>query len=93
MNLDVDIIIDGLGGTNEAARLAGVRPPSVSEWRQRGVIPEGPRALLAHECEKRGLARPWQLFPLTWHRIWPNRIGEEGAPAVAAEPEGLRHAG
>lgn len=30
-------IIDALGGTAEVARLCNVRPPSVSEWRVRGI--------------------------------------------------------
>ena len=35
-------IIDALGGTFEVARLCEVRPPSVSEWRHKGI----PRARL-----------------------------------------------
>lgn len=39
-------IIDKLGGTAEVARLCQVRPPSVSEWRVRG-IPQARRLYLA----------------------------------------------
>ena len=35
-------IIDRLGGTSEVARLCEVKPPSVSEWRHKGI----PRAQL-----------------------------------------------
>ena len=30
-------IIDALGGTFEVARLCEVQPPSVSEWRHKGI--------------------------------------------------------
>ena len=39
-------IIDALGGTAEVARLCNVRPPSVSEWRAKG-IPDARRMYLA----------------------------------------------
>lgn len=29
--------------------------------------------------------RRWDLRPDDWHRIWPELIGSEGAPAVADE--------
>ena len=29
--------IDKLGGTTEVARLCDIRPPSVSEWRRKGI--------------------------------------------------------
>lgn len=35
-------IIDAIGGTFEVARICEVQPPSVSEWRRRGI----PRARL-----------------------------------------------
>lgn len=38
-------IIDLLGGTVEVSRLCEVRPPSVSEWRHRG-IPKARRQFL-----------------------------------------------
>ncbi len=38
-------IIDALGGTAEVARICNVRPPSVSEWRVKG-IPEARRMYL-----------------------------------------------
>lgn len=38
-------IIDALGGTAEVARLCNVRPPSVSEWKVKG-IPEARRMYL-----------------------------------------------
>ena len=34
-------------------------------------------------CEKNsgGIVRRWDLRPDDWHRIWPELIGAEGAPA------------
>lgn len=32
-----DEIIDALGGTSEVARLCEIQPPSVSEWRRKGI--------------------------------------------------------
>lgn len=29
----------------------------------------------------------WDLFPTSWHRIWPELIGTPGAPAIPAEQE------
>jgi DNA-binding transcriptional regulator YdaS (Cro superfamily) len=39
-------IIDALGGTGRVAALLGIEPPSVSEWRKRG-IPTARRQTLA----------------------------------------------
>ena len=32
-----NLIIDRLGGTSETARLCDIQPPSVSEWRKKGI--------------------------------------------------------
>jgi len=32
-------------------------------------------------------ARLWDLRPDDWHRIWPELIGTEGAPAIATATE------
>ena len=32
-----NLIIDRLGGTSETARLCGIKPPSVSDWRKTGI--------------------------------------------------------
>ena len=37
MEQDPNIIIDRLGGTSEVARIFGIQPPSVSEWRSFGI--------------------------------------------------------
>jgi DNA-binding transcriptional regulator YdaS (Cro superfamily) len=32
-------VIEHFGGISETARALGVKPPSVSEWKRRGVVP------------------------------------------------------
>ena len=39
-------------------------------------------AALERACN--GEVRRWELRPDDWHRIWPELIGTEGAPAVPA---------
>lgn len=75
-------LIDALDGTSETARLTRVKPSSVSEWRANGVIPRDKLVLVAVQLEQRTQWRRWHLLPDCWHRIWPELIGTEGAPAV-----------
>ena len=42
---DAILITDAIGGATATARFFGIKQPSVSEWRSRGVIP---RARLRH---------------------------------------------
>ena len=76
-------LIDLLGGTAAVARRIGARLASVSEWRQRG-IPEGRLIELGAEMQNLGGPARWELRPADWHRIWPELVGTEGAPAVPA---------
>lgn len=39
---------------------------------------------IVEECGA-GAVRLWDLRPADWHRIWPELIGADGAPAVPAE--------
>ena len=82
MDIDVVRLIDALGGTNATARATGVKPPSVSEWRKSGIFPADKLVLVACRLEERQVATRFELFPNTWHRIWPDLIGTEGAPEV-----------
>lgn len=80
--------IDILGGTTAAARLLNIKPPSVHEWRQKG-IPDGrmPEIAPLVEAASGGRWKRWDLLPTTWHRIWPELIGAPGAPAVPEPAE------
>lgn len=81
--------IDILGGTTAVARLLDIKPPSVHEWRAKGAIPESRLLQLAPALEvaSGGKWSRWTLFPATWHRIWPELIGREGAPSVPQPAE------
>ena len=57
-------LIDKLGGTTEVARLCDIRPPSVSEWRRKGIPKPWMKFL--------ELARP-DAFPIVERRSGPDR--------------------
>lgn len=40
---------------------------------------------VAIELETSGAVRRWDLRPNDWHRIWPELIGQPGAPDVPAD--------
>ena len=45
------------------------------------------------EAASDGQVRRWHMFPDTWHRVWPELIGAEGAPPVPVdEPQEVRDA-
>lgn len=77
-------LIDALGGTLAVAALVGVKPPSVSGWKDAGRIPADKRIRLAPIAESLGITTRKELFPDDWHRIWPELIGTEGAPDAPA---------
>ena len=87
--LQASKLIDALGGTTAVARLVGVKPPSVHEWRGR-EIPLDKMVLLVVPLQAAGFLR-WDLRPDDWHRIWPELIGTEGAPEVPSSE--VSHAG
>ena len=66
-----------LGGTAATARLAGVKMPSVSAWKESG-IPEGQLVVLAPSIEKlsKGKYTRIGLFPNRWKQIWPELESE-----------------
>ena len=57
-------LIDKLGGTTEVARLCDIRPPSVSEWRRKGIPKPWMKFL--------ELARP-DAFPIVERRSGADR--------------------
>ena len=72
-------LIDALGGTFAVASLTGVKPPSVSGWKESGRIPDDKRIRLAPVAEERGIATRKELFPDDWHLIWPELATTEKA--------------
>lgn len=66
-------LITELGGPSELARITGCKPPSVTEWRSRGIPPERCPAI---ERAKQGRWSCEQLRDdIVWRRIpdpnWP----------------------
>lgn len=47
-----------------------------------GLRKLAPENCVAIERATAGAVRRWDLRPADWHRIWPELIGAEGAPAV-----------
>lgn len=74
---------ESVGSQAALAEAIGVRQPTVSEWAR------GDRPIPIERCVdiERATGRTvmrWHLRPTDWHRIWPELIGTEGAPAVPA---------
>lgn len=80
-------LIDLLGGTTQLARRLRISGAAVSEMRKNG-IPAARKVELGADIERLTAHRlpRWKLRPQDWHRIWPELIGIEGAPAVPTEP-------
>jgi DNA-binding transcriptional regulator YdaS (Cro superfamily) len=82
-------LIDLLDGTNAVANLFGIKPPSVSEWRHKG-IPEDKLIRMAPLIEQRskGKWKRWDLRPNDWWLLWPELRKAKGAPRIP-EQEGV----
>lgn len=66
------------------AKLIGVAPSFVNQWiKSDRPIPIQTCVVIEQKTE--GEVRRWDLRPSDWHRIWPELIGVEGAPAVPAD--------
>ena len=65
-------IIDVLGGTTKVAKLCGISPAAVSQWRTAGV-PQEKLVFLAAQLEKKSKGKYSRkgMFPSNWHQIWP----------------------
>lgn len=79
-------IIDRLGGTSAVARLCRVRPPSVSEWRRRG-IPDARRQLLQLLHPEAFAALPAEPPPAPAGKEQGERSNHANAPCKA-QPTG-----
>jgi DNA-binding transcriptional regulator YdaS (Cro superfamily) len=66
-------LIDMLGRPAKVAKLCGVTVQAVCQWRNNNSIPAAPLMLIAAtiERESHGLVSRQDLFPKTWHIIWP----------------------
>lgn len=81
-------VLDAGGNSVVSARLR-VSEQRLSNWLERGVpVPE----CAAMEIAVEGRWRRWDERPADWHRIWPELVGTEGAPAPAANDMEIRSA-
>lgn len=70
-----------VGSQSALAEAIGVKQPTISEW-VRGDRPVPiERCTAIEQATDRAVMR-WDLRPDDWHRIWPELIGIEGAPAL-----------
>lgn len=83
-----------MGSASALARLLNVKPPTIFEWRN-GERPVPIERCVEIERATDGDVRRWDLRPEDWHRIWPELIDADGAPAIAppsADPQQARAA-
>lgn len=68
--MDTTNIIQTLGGTFAVAKMCGVTPPAVSQWRTNG-IPANKLVLIAMQLEKKSNGL-WSRKEIpNWKQIWP----------------------
>jgi hypothetical protein len=66
--MDANELIDALGGNRMVAKLAGVRPSAVSNWRRFGAIPPRLFILFRDACRERGIEMPEEIFKVVSSR-------------------------
>jgi DNA-binding transcriptional regulator YdaS (Cro superfamily) len=85
MQTALDKAASHCGGLSKLATELGVSSQVLTNWRARGVPIE--RCAELEEASGKTVRR-WELRPDDWHRIWPELIGAEGAPAIAEAEQG-----
>lgn len=80
----IAIAVRIVGGPTLMARRLGVSVPTVSQWAS-GGRPVPVERCFDVERATNGAVRRWDLRPDDWHRIWPELIGTDGAPAIPQE--------
>lgn len=76
-------IVSALGGTNSAARFFRVKPPSVSGWLQKNVIPDERLVPFAARLEAAipGRFQRTEQWPEEAREIWPDIAAAERSQA------------
>lgn len=72
---------DCVGSQSALAEAIGVKQPTISEW-VRGDRPVPIERCVDIERATGRQVMRWDLRPDDWHRIWPELIGQPGAPEV-----------
>jgi DNA-binding transcriptional regulator YdaS (Cro superfamily) len=73
-------LVEKRGRTQELAKALTVTGSLVTQW-------ASGKPVAAERCPQieqatGGAVRRWDLRPDDWHRIWPELVGTDGAPAV-----------
>jgi DNA-binding transcriptional regulator YdaS (Cro superfamily) len=83
--MDLKTFLKSLGDEEARATFAAACSTTLGHMRNTIYVPGkllAPEAcVLAERASGRQVMR-WDLRPEDWHRIWPELIGTEGAPAV-----------
>lgn len=72
-----------------AAALGMGSDAAVRQWKADPKRKPAPEFVPALERFSGNRVRRWDCYPDTWHRIWPELIGTEGAPPVPESAYGL----
>lgn len=85
--------LKGLGSDEDRERFAVACGTSLGHMRNAsyGLKPLAPSVCMQADLLSLGAVKRWETRPDDWHRIWPELIGAEGAPAApeaAAQGEG-----
>jgi DNA-binding transcriptional regulator YdaS (Cro superfamily) len=77
----VSAAAESVGGMAKLAALMGEDLQTVWNWQARGVpVPK----CAAMEAACGGVVKRWHMRPADWYSIWPELVGQEGAPEVVA---------
>jgi DNA-binding transcriptional regulator YdaS (Cro superfamily) len=80
LKLTEDALLQLLGGTGKVAKMCNVEPAAVSQWRKNNIPREQLLFLAARiEKESHGLVTRQDLFPESWHLIWPELLPKSNA--------------
>lgn len=76
---------DSLTVAELRSRIGALSDAQIRQW-QHGYDDRkpSPEYAVLIERETGGAVRRWDLRPNDWHRIWPELVGMDGAPAVEA---------
>lgn len=77
MSNAIDAAAKACGGLARLAQQIGASTQTVSNWRGRGAPVEQCAAI---ERATSGVVRRWDLRPDDWWKIWPELVGQPGAP-------------
>lgn len=80
LKLTENAMLNLLGGTAKVAKMCKCDNATISSWRKRG-IPHGQLLFLAARIEKEshGLVTRQDLFPTSWHLVWPELLPKTNA--------------